>query len=721
MYKYEPDACHQFLELQAHVMSPALELEKLGESPHVLTESGDTFLENLGRLGKGGDAKVDKVRSKITGKFYARKRMYRHKDFNKNKAIQDRFIHEVQILKKLDHHHLVTIVGSYSDAKSVAILMIPVADMDLKHYLRSCHIPFQRAERTRFRTYYGCLAGAIAYLHENNIRHKDIKPNNILLKENNIYITDFGTAIELQGDSSVTTGTARVKTAQYQSPEVARGTPRGKASDIWSLGVTFLEMTTILRSESLDSMQKFLVDHGSKQEYVSENIQGAMQWSGYLAKSTKLPREDNAPMQWIKDMLEEKPGSRPSADQLCQNIRQVYEGIFCCKRCQDDGSTVSETSSEEERDDEDTLRAKIAHRNSTASSQQSDRLPMEKGTYTETIHAKPDSVKSTLDPRESPLHQRINFMHRVFGYFPNLSMPRIASYQEDLQPLKEDPTPPSIVTPSLETYMRVVDPYACHLPGSFPEDDGDRNESSFQYEEMIDGAQHDAKSTLLVVEDQADVAVVSPYGRVLQTDSTSKYSRTLKGPVAFSYSLEPKIPLVVNTNSLAYEDTRLIDNLPAYIEPHDVTIRQDPNDKPMVGDFVVSDDDTEIFDAGSDGCTITQKTEAGSVPIPQSPLQNADCLFTPGPSGFIVKIRGNTQKPFSTLQTLLGQPSNTRLHRSRSDEHIEIQRQTKSLLEEVSIDHDESLHSSPKRRLSESRRPEDMESYSKTTIFAELQ
>lgn len=56
MSKYDPDACHAFLELQGHVMSPALELEKPGESPHVIVETGDLFLQHLERLGKGGDA-----------------------------------------------------------------------------------------------------------------------------------------------------------------------------------------------------------------------------------------------------------------------------------------------------------------------------------------------------------------------------------------------------------------------------------------------------------------------------------------------------------------------------------------------------------------------------------------------------------------------------------------------------------------------------------------
>lgn len=125
--------------------------------------------------------------------------------------------------------------------------MKPVATLDLKQYLKTCKGNLSGGERIRFRTYYGCLATAIAYLHENDIRHKDIKPNNILLKNNDIYITDFGTAIEFDEGQSITKGTVKTRTPAYQSPEVARGAKRGRSSDIWSLGVTFLEMTTILR------------------------------------------------------------------------------------------------------------------------------------------------------------------------------------------------------------------------------------------------------------------------------------------------------------------------------------------------------------------------------------------------------------------------------------------------------------------------------------------
>ncbi|KAE8442863.1 hypothetical protein EG329_002605 [Mollisiaceae sp. DMI_Dod_QoI] len=684
MSKYEPDACHWFLEFQAHIMSPALELERMGESPHIVVESGDLMFQYMERLGKGGDAKVDKVRSKITGKIYARKRMYRHKDFNRNKDIMDRFINEVQILKKLDHDHLVKIIGSYTDAKSVAIIMIPVADRDLKQYLRSCSIPLRGLERSRFRTYYGCLASALAYLHENGIRHKDIKPNNILLKGDIIYITDFGTAIEFDGDS-VTKGTVRVKTNQYQSPEVARGSKRGTASDIWSLGVTFLEMTTILRGETLDSMQKFLVGNGSKEEYVFENISGAIQWIGYLSKNTKLPRTDNAPMQWIKDMLGEKSKDRPSAEQLLENIKQVYEGEFCCKWCRADGSTVSDLSSDEERDDDDTLRSTIPPKQSNDSTQQSRPMVGRENNQKDKIPVKQDPIKSTLDPRASPLHKQV--MSQVFGYFPNFSMPRLRSYRRTPQVVKEDPVPAQIVSPEVKL---LVDPYACHLPGSFPDYDSFENESSETTDPKVDGEnEHNQPEVLRKIDNQSEVAAATHYTRILKKSSTSKYTRVLKGPVVYTYSLNPEnIPVV-----------------------------EDLGHGHGSGDPAQGIDHPKV---GKEDHVMEGTAKAVESPVNEEVLPVEDWLFNPGPRGFIVKISGAMHKSSQTLQNWLRQPSTRQLQRSRSDENLEIQRQTKCILENHNPEHNDALLSSFKRRLSDSIQQEEIESGSKPAIFAEL-
>lgn len=245
-------------------------------------------------------SKVDKVQSLLSQQYYARRRIRRRRrDFERDKQIQHDFQKELEILKKLDHHHLVKIFASYTDPKFLAVLMKPVASSDMKAYLNTRGESLQTdvSERTRFRTYYGCLANALAYLHDSNIRHEDIKPANILIENGEVYITDFGAATRFDDDRSMTRGIGKARTARYQSPEVFRGKERGRSSDIWSLGVTFLEMTTVLQGQTLNSMESFLRKTGTSQDYVFDNIHGAIKWTEHLRRNADYSKVDNAPMQ----------------------------------------------------------------------------------------------------------------------------------------------------------------------------------------------------------------------------------------------------------------------------------------------------------------------------------------------------------------------------------------------------------------------------------------
>lgn len=79
------------------------------------------------------------------------------------------------------------------------------------------------------------VAAGLEYLHDHNITHQDIKPDNILLDDNcNFMVTDFGISRRDQGD-------AIGGTRAYMAPEVYRGKPT-HASDIWSLGATAVEL-----------------------------------------------------------------------------------------------------------------------------------------------------------------------------------------------------------------------------------------------------------------------------------------------------------------------------------------------------------------------------------------------------------------------------------------------------------------------------------------------
>jgi serine/threonine protein kinase len=66
----------------------------------------------------------------------------------------------------------------------------------------------------------GCLISAIAYLHDQKIRHKDLKPSNILLSRDNLWLSDFGSATDFSLLSQSATDNER-GTLRYFSPEVS--------------------------------------------------------------------------------------------------------------------------------------------------------------------------------------------------------------------------------------------------------------------------------------------------------------------------------------------------------------------------------------------------------------------------------------------------------------------------------------------------------------------
>lgn len=123
----------------------------------------------------------------------------------------------------------------------MGILMTPVADCDLRFFLDRAA---QSQEEHFLRPFYGCLITAVHYLHQNRIRHKDLKPQNILLKGTKVLITDFGTALDWNDESrATTTGDPGPISITYAAPEVVDRERRSESSDIWSLGCVFVEMT----------------------------------------------------------------------------------------------------------------------------------------------------------------------------------------------------------------------------------------------------------------------------------------------------------------------------------------------------------------------------------------------------------------------------------------------------------------------------------------------
>jgi serine/threonine protein kinase len=225
--------------------------------------------------------------------------------------------------------------------------MAPVADENLASFLRN--FPnVARNERESQRkllwSFFGCLENALAHLHfVFDIRHKDIKPQNILVRRNNILLTDFGMALDWSDTLETTTRGEMRKTDKYCAPEAAAAyEPRNSKSDIWSLGCVFLEMMTILKGETMSTIEQFFRDNGSQSPFFRSNQEAICDWLTRLKRNANEDSEfGNTPLEWIQKMLKQEVKLRPSSRELLDSIlasrTNPDQGIkfhgICCDQC----------------------------------------------------------------------------------------------------------------------------------------------------------------------------------------------------------------------------------------------------------------------------------------------------------------------------------------------------------------------------------------------------
>ncbi|MGW0734366.1 Stk1 family PASTA domain-containing Ser/Thr kinase [Streptomyces sp. NPDC002851] len=196
-------------------------------------------------LGRGGMAEVYLAHDTRLGRTVAVKTL--RVDLARDPSFQARFRREAQSAASLNHPAIVAVYDTgedYVDGVSIPYIVMEYVDgSTLRELLHSGRklLPERAMEMT-----IGILQ-ALEYSHRNGIVHRDIKPANVMLtRTGQVKVMDFGIA-RAMGDSGMTmTQTAAViGTAQYLSPEQAKGETVDARSDLYSTGCLLYELLTV--------------------------------------------------------------------------------------------------------------------------------------------------------------------------------------------------------------------------------------------------------------------------------------------------------------------------------------------------------------------------------------------------------------------------------------------------------------------------------------------
>ncbi|MBM3678439.1 MAG: serine/threonine protein kinase, partial [Actinobacteria bacterium] len=189
------------------------------------------------KLGSGGMADVWLAEDQELGRKVAVKIL--HERYASDEQFVERFRREATHAAGLLHPSIVSIFDRGSANGSNYIVMEYVEGRTLKELIVTrgpCPVAVAI-------TYVRQVLTGLRYAHRNGIIHRDIKPHNVIVdREGRVKVADFG--IARAGTSQMTEAGSIIGTAQYLSPEQARGAPVDESSDLYSTAVVLYELLT---------------------------------------------------------------------------------------------------------------------------------------------------------------------------------------------------------------------------------------------------------------------------------------------------------------------------------------------------------------------------------------------------------------------------------------------------------------------------------------------
>ena len=243
----EPEKEETLLFAPDNEMSTDVSMDKTGTTGHSVdkittsTGQGDTIevpgYKIIKKVGEGGMASIFLADSVEENTQVILKVLYIMND--ESRQMLKRFIREYRLIGQLNHPNIARIYerAFASNFAYIAMEYCPSGDL-------SARLDKALSPETAI-AYMRQIAAGIGAAHKLGIIHRDMKPGNILFREDDsIAITDFGIAKTMGEESELTMVGSIVGTLLYLSPEQIRGSDVMACSDLYSLGVIFYKMLT---------------------------------------------------------------------------------------------------------------------------------------------------------------------------------------------------------------------------------------------------------------------------------------------------------------------------------------------------------------------------------------------------------------------------------------------------------------------------------------------
>ncbi|XP_024152616.1 STE20-like serine/threonine-protein kinase isoform X3 [Oryzias melastigma] len=322
--------------------------------------------EIIGELGDGAFGKVFKAQNKLNGTLAAAKVI----DTKSEDELEDYMV-EIDILASCDHPHIVKLLDAFYFEAKLWILIEFCAGGAVDAIMLELERPLTEPQ---IRVVCRQTLEALVYLHESKIIHRDLKAGNILLSlDGDVKLADFG--VSAKNTKTLQRRVSFIGTPYWMAPEVvmcetSKDRPYDYKADIWSLGVTLIEMAQVEPpNHEMNPMRVLLKIAKSEPPTLMQPSRWSPEFSDFLRKAL----DKNVDNRWSAPQLLQHPfvasvcDSKPLLGLIAEAKAEVTEEI-------------EDSKEEEEEEEPDTPVAAPGHKRvpsdvSVASSEDDKALP----------------------------------------------------------------------------------------------------------------------------------------------------------------------------------------------------------------------------------------------------------------------------------------------------------------------------------------------------------